>query len=233
MSQRSKRDRDSKASLDDFEFDPSELDLKQSKNLITVMDGYRIQRTYDLGFIDKGINKGELPKSFIRQWGTIRTVLHKLAAIGPKVPGVESWLNRKQYFSFISLAALTIVAPLLLLTWVFQWEALQVFSVPLAVVAVALMLLNWFMSSWYNRKVAWAIHYYVEDNPNLVSKERDLLKKWVQILIHHTARIMRRGGYDPDKNLVKFFNNDYVGVEMLKEPAGIRKHYVMKIKLTG
>jgi hypothetical protein len=233
MSQRSKRDRDSKTSLDDFEFDPSELDLKQSKNLITVMDGYRIQRTYDLGFVDKGINKGELPKSFIRQWGTIRAVLHKLAAIGPKVPGVESWLNRKQYFSFISLAALTIVAPLLLLTWVFQWEALQVFSIPLAVVAVALMLLNWFMSSWYNRKVAWAIHYYVEDNPNLVSKERALLKKWVQILIHHTAKIMRRGGYDPDKNLVKFFNNDYVGVEMLKEPAGMRKHYVMKIKLTG
>jgi hypothetical protein len=233
MSQRPKRERDSKASLDDFEFDPSELDLKQSKNLITVLDGYRIQRTYDLGFVDKGINKGELPKSFIRQWGTIRAVLHKLAAIGPKVPGVESWLNRKQYFAFISLAALTIVAPLLLLTWVFQWEALQALSIPLAVLAVALMLVNWFMSSWYNRKVAWAIHYYVEDNPNLVSKERASLKKWVQILIHHTARVMRRGGYDPDKNLVKFFNNDYIGVEMLKEPARMRKHYVMKIKLTG
>jgi hypothetical protein len=233
MSQRSKRDREPKATLEDFEFDPSELDLKQSKNLITVLDGYRIQRTYDLGFVDKGINKGELPKSFIRQWGTIRSVLHKLAAIGPKVPGVESWLNRKQYFAFISLAVLTIAAPLLLLTWVFQWEALQSFSVPLAVVAVALMLVNWLMSSWYNRKVAWAIHYYLEENPNLVSKERMLLKKWVQTLIHHTARVMRKGGFDPDKNLVKFFNNDYIGIEMLKEPAGLRKHYVMKIKLTG
>jgi hypothetical protein len=233
MSQQSRRDKDTKVSIDDFDFDPSELDLKQSKNLITVLDGYRIQRTYDLGFVDKGINKGELPKSFIRQWGTIRAVLHKLAAIGPKVPGVETWLNHKQYFSFISLAALTIVAPLLLLTWVLQWEALQGVAIPLAVLAVGLMLVNWFMSSWYNRKVAWAVYYYIEDNPQLVSKEQAVLKKWVQILVHHTARVMRRGGFDPDKNLVKFFNNDYVGIEVLKEPGGLRKHYVVKIKLTG
>lgn len=233
MSQKTGRDRDTKTASDDFEFNPSELDLKHSKNLITVLDGYRIQRTYDLGFVDKAINKGDLPKTFIRQWGTIRSVLHKLAAIGPKVPGVEAWLNRKQYFAFLSMAVLTIVAPLLLLTWVFQWEALQVYSVPLAVIAVALMLINWLLSSWYNRKVAWAIHYYIEENPNLVNKERALLKKWVQSLIHHTARVMRKSGYDPDKNLVKFFNDDYVGIEVLKEPAGLRKHYVVKIRVTG
>ena len=233
MSPSSNREHDSKASIDDFEFDPSELDLKQSKNLLTVLDGYRIQRTYDLRFVDKAINKGDMPKSFIRQWGTIRALLHKLAAIGPKVPGVESWLNRKQYFAFLSLAVLTIAAPVLLLTWVFRLEMLQDIAMPLALVAVALMLINFLLSSWYNRKVAWAIHYYLEDNPNLVAKERAVLKKWVQSLIHHTARVMRQSGLDPDKNLVKFFNDDYVGIEVLKEPAGIRKNYVVKIKLTG
>ncbi len=233
MSQHSKRERDTSTSLENFEFDPSEIDLKYSKNLMTVMDGYRIQRTYDLGFIDKAINKGTLPKIFIRQWGTIRSVLHKLAAIGPKVPGVESWLNKKQYLAFISMATLTIVAPLLLLTWVFQWDVLVPYALPLAVIAVGLMLANWLASSWYNRKVAWAIHYYIEDNQNLVARERAMLKKWVQILIHHTARVMRKGGYDPAKNLVKFFNDDYVGIEVLKEPAGLRKNYVVKIKLTG
>jgi hypothetical protein len=233
MSQRSGRERDAPASQEDFQFDPSEIDLKYSKNLMTVLDGYRIQRTYDLEFIDKAINKGDLPKTFIRQWGAIRSVLHKLAAIGPKVPGVESWLNKKQYIAFISLATLTIVAPMLLLTWVFQWSFLVPFAIPLAILAIGLMLINWIASSWFNRKVAWAIHYYVEDHQNLVSRDRALLKKWVQILIHHTARLMRKNGFDPDKNLVKFFNIDYVGIEVLKEPAGLRKNYVVKIKLTG
>jgi len=233
MSQRANRERDSKTSLDDFEFDPTELDLKKSKSLITVFDGYRIQRTYDLRFVDKAINKGEMPKSFIRQWGTIRALLHKLAAIGPKVTGVESWLNRKQYFAFLSLATITIAAPVLLLTWVFRWEALQDIAMPLALVAVALMFINFLLSSWYNRKVAWAIYYYLEDNPNLVAKERAILKKWVQSLIHHTARVMRQSGLDPDKNLVKFWNDDYVGIEVLKVPSGLRKNYVVKVKLTG
>ena len=100
MSQRPHRKKETTISLDDFEFNPSELDLKFSKNLISVLDGYRIHRTYDLGFIDKKINEGELPRSFIKQWGVIRKVLHKLAAIGPKVPGVERWLNIKQTISF-------------------------------------------------------------------------------------------------------------------------------------
>ena len=99
MSHRSKRSKGKPTSLEDFKFDPNGLDLKFARNLITVLDGYRIQRTYDLAFVDKAINKGELPANFIKQWGTIRAVLHKLAAIGPKVPGVEDDLKKKQYIS--------------------------------------------------------------------------------------------------------------------------------------
>ncbi|MFW9963569.1 MAG: hypothetical protein ACFFCX_08400 [Candidatus Sifarchaeia archaeon] len=233
MSQQSKRKKGPPISLDDFDFNPSELDLKFSQNLITVLDGYRIHRTYDLGFVDKKIKEGELPRSFIKQWGAIRSVLHKFAAIGPKVPGVESWLNRKQYISFASMALLTIVAPILLLTWVFQWAFLQDFIVPLAIIAIAMVLTNFLASAWFNRKIAWEIHNYIEENSHLVDNERKHLQKWVQELIYHVARLMRKSGEDPDKKLIKFFNNDYSGIEVLKEPAGFRKHYVVKIKLTS
>lgn len=232
MSQQPPRKKETTISLDDFEFNPSELDLKFSKNLITVLDGYRIHRTYDLGFIDKKVNEGELPRSFIKQWGVIRKVLHKLAAIGPKVPGVERWLNIKQTISFASMAMLTIVAPVLLLTWVFRWAFLQDFIVPLAVIAIALVLINFLASGWYNRKIAWEVHYYVEGNPRLVGRERKHLQKWVQELVYHVARLMRKNGADPDKNRIKFFNDDYKGIEVIQEPGGFRKHYVVKIKLS-
>jgi hypothetical protein len=230
MSRRTKQPKSNSQSLEDFKFDPNGLDLKFSKNLLTVMDGYRINRTYDLGFVDKAMNKGDLPQSFTKQWGTIRGVLHRLAAIGPKVPGVESALNKKQYMSFLSLATLTIVVPILMIAWVFQVAFLTPWAIPLAIIAIALVMINFLVSGWYNRKVAWMIHDYLEENPSLTRKEGLILKKWVQIMIHYIARTMRKSGADPEKNLIKFFNKDYTGIEVIKEPSGFRKHYVVMIR---
>ena len=228
MRQRSKQD--SSVDFETLEIDTSGLDLKFSRSLITVLDAYRINRTYSTEFVDKKINEGELPRSFIQQWGAIRGVLHKLAALGPKVPNVEKWLNQRQYVSFASMAMLTIAVPLLVFTWVLQLEWLQPFALPLSVIAIALLLISWLTSAWYNRKVAWAIHDYIEAHPELVESERRALKKWTQALIHHLARLLRKGNEDPNKYLVKFFNIDYQGIDVLKEPSGLRKHYVVRIK---
>lgn len=229
MSHQSKRSKGKVSSLEDFKFDPNGLSLKFAKNLITVFDGYRINRTYDLTFVDKAMNKGELPEIFVRQWGTIRAVLHKLAAIGPKVPGVEEKLNRKQYMSFASLALLTIAVPILLVTWVFQIAFLSPFAIPLALFAVALMLINFLVGAWYNREVAWAIYNYLEANPSLTARESMVLKNWAQTLIHYVARTMRKTGENSEKHPVKFFNDDYTGIKVLKEPSGFRKNYVVQI----
>ncbi|MFW9889467.1 MAG: hypothetical protein ACFFER_14870 [Candidatus Thorarchaeota archaeon] len=235
MSNRGKDDkkakRPSSVSLDDFQFIPANLDLRFSKNLLTVLDGYRIQRTYDLGFIDKKVGEGELPRTFVQQWGTMRKVLTKLAAIGPKVPGVESSLNRKQIMSFIGMASLTIAVPILLFTYAFQIDWLAPIGIPIAIFAVAMVLISWLTSAWYNRKIAWLIHDYVEQNQALVSNERHHLKKWVQILIQHISSLMRKSGEDPERNLVKFFNDDYKGIDVMKVPSGFRKNYVVKIRL--
>ena len=234
MSRKSKKYKASaEPPIEDLEIESKGLDLKFSRNLITVMDAYRINRTYSTEFVDKKINEGELPRSFIQQWGTIRSTLHKLAALGPKVPNVEKWLNQKQYISFASMAMLTIAVPILVITWVLQLTWLQPYAIPLSVLAIALMMISWLASSWYNRKVAWAIHDYIETHPELVNAERRALKKWTQAMIFHTARLMRRDNIDPDKNLVKFFNCDYKGIEVLKEPSGLRKHYVVKILTKG
>ena len=229
MSHRSKRSKGKPTSLEDFKFDPNGLDLKFARNLITVLDGYRIQRTYDLAFVDKAINKGELPASFIKQWGTIRAVLHKLAAIGPKVPGVEDDLKKKQYMSFASLAFITIAVPILLIAWVFQVAFLTPIAIPLALLAVALMLINFLVGAIYNRRIAWAIHNYLEANPNLTAKENTVLKNWTQTLIHYVARTMRKSGEDPEKHITKFFNDDYTAIEVIQEPSTFRKHYSVKI----
>ncbi len=217
--------------LDDFEFEPSGLDLKWSKNIITVLDGYRIHRCYDLTFIEKGVSEGELPKQFLRQWKIIRTVLHKFAAIGPEVPNVKKWLLRRQLIQFFSLVTFTIALPLIVLTWVLRIYDIMWFTLPFAAVGGGLVFVAWTVGAWYNRKIAWAIEHYIQENKNLLRKEKIHLKKWTQNLIWHTARIMRKEGADPEKNLIKFFNNDYNGIIVVKEPNWYRKHYTVKLKI--
>lgn len=231
MSQGPKRSRSSSESFEALEIETSGLPLKFSKNLATVMDAYRINRTYSTEFVDKAINRGELPRGFIQQWGTIRAVLHRIAAVGPKIPNVEKWLNQRQYVSFASMALLTIAVPLLLATWVLQLAWLEPIALPLSIVAMALLLISWLTSAWFNRKVAWTIHDYIEDHPELVRKERKALKKWSQSMIYHIARLLRRSDADPDKNLLKLFNDDYNGIEILKEPSRFRKHYAVRIRV--
>ena len=229
MSHRSKSTKGKPTSIEDFKFDPTGLSLKFSKSLITVFDGYRINRTYDLAFVDKAMNKGKLPQNFTKQWGTIRAVLHRLAAIGPRVPEVEETLNKKQYMSFLSIALLTIVVPIIMITWVFQVAFLTPFAIPLALIAVVLVFVNFLVGAIYNRRVAWLIFNYLESNPGLTTRENKILKKWTQALIHYAAKAMRKEGADPERNLIKFFNDDYVGILVEKEPSTYRKHYVVKL----
>ena len=131
--------------------------------------------------------------------------------------------------SFLSIAFITIAVPILLITWVFQVAFLTPFAIPLALGAVALVMINFLVGAWFNRKVAWLIHDYLEANPDLTTRENVVLQNWVQTLINYIARTMRKSGIDPEKNLVKFFNEDYTGIEVVKIPSGFRKHYVVKI----
>jgi hypothetical protein len=230
MSQSSKGQKESAAvNLDSFEFDPTMLDLKWSKNLISVLDSYRIHRCYDLTFIEKAVGRGDLPKGFTRQWTTIRSLLHKYAAVGPDVPGVQGWMKQRQSIQLVSLILLTIAFPLLMFAWVFRIESISWFTTPFALVTIVLMLVTFFASAYYNRKVAWAIFHYIEDNAGMFGNENKHLKKWVQALIWHLSRLMRKDQLKPGKNLVKFWNDDYDGIIVMKEPHHFRKNYVVKI----
>ena len=229
MSDTSKKRKGLGIPLDEFKFDPSDLDLKLARNFISVFDGYRIYRCFDLTFVDKRQKKGEVPQGFLRQWPTIRGVLHKFAAVGPSVPGVEEWLKQRQIIAFLALALLTVSAPILVFGWIFRIEWVASINIPLALVALGSVFLSALTNAWYNRKVAWAIFNYTESNPSLLAREKALLFEWVQALIYHAARMMRRESIPSEKKLTKIYNNDYKGIIIVQEPRGLRKHYTMRI----
>ncbi|MEM2143709.1 MAG: hypothetical protein QXS20_06395 [Candidatus Thorarchaeota archaeon] len=224
-------DRPDSMDVDSFEFDPSSLDLEWSKDFITVFDGYRIHRCFDLTFIEKALGEGKLGKDFIRQWKFVRTVLHRFAAVSPEVPGVMTWYTRRQALRFFSLILITVTVPAVVLSWVFYQVWLIPYTITLAIIAGLTMAITWTMGHYYNRKIAWAIEHYWEDHPELLVREKMALKRWTQTTIHHARRLMRRTGADPAKNLIKFYNNDYEGIRVLNEPNLYRKHYTVQLEV--
>lgn len=233
MSHGSKERKDAlrKSGLKDFRFDPAGLDLKWSKDMITVLDGYRIHRTYDLTFIEKAVGQGVFPESFVSQWKTVRSVLHKFAAIGPEVPGVMKYLSRRYTIQCIALVLMTFVIPLAVLTFAFNWTSIVWIVFPLTIVSVFFVFGQVLISAWYNRKIAWAIQDYLDLDPGRLRNERIALHEWVQKLIDHSSRLMRRQGEIPDDHPVKFYNDDYKRISVQKEPRFLRKHYVALLKL--
>ncbi|MCK5150293.1 MAG: hypothetical protein KAQ65_00570 [Candidatus Thorarchaeota archaeon] len=229
MSQRPKKKKGTTIPLNEFKFDPSDLDLKLTRSLITVFDGYQIYRCFDLTFMDKRMSKGEVPRGFIKQWPTVKGVLHKFAAVGPKVQNVETYLRNRQIIAFLALALLTISAPLLVVGWILRIEWIVAINIPLALIAVFSVFTSAITNAWFNRKVAWAVFEYTEGDPSLNRKEKEFLHEWTQGLIYHAARIMRKEDIDYKKKRTKFYNDDYKGVEVLQVPKGLRKHYTMHI----
>ncbi len=220
-----------KINLDTYEFDPSGLDLKWSKDIITVFDGYRIHRAFDLTFIENAVGEGRIGRSFVKQWKIVRTVLHRFAAISPQVPDVKKMYSRRQALRFLSLILITFAVPATVLTFFFALTDYIPYAIGFAVFAGFVMVVAWTAGHYYNLQIARAIDKYWEDNPSLLRREKLALKRWAQTTIHHTRRLMKKTDEDPDKNPIKFYNNDYESVRFANEPNWYRKHYTGYIVL--
>ncbi len=224
-----KRSQPQEQTLDEFQFTPRGLDLEWTKDLITVFDAYRIHRCYDLTFIEKAIGEGEFPRSFVDQWRFIRTVLHKFAAVSPKVPGVLKYYGRRKTLQYAALVLLTFAVPAVVATWVFALVSIAIYTIAFAAFAFIFFVAQWTAGHYYNRKVAWTIENYWDEHPELLKDEKEALKQWVQRLIVNARHRLRKEDEDPEGHPVKFFNDDYDDIIVKNEPNWYRKHYTVQI----
>ena len=231
MSRRQRPKTPDEQDLKSFEFTPSGLDLEWTKDMITVFDGYRIHRCFDLTFIEKAIGEGRLPRAFVEQWRFIRTVLHKFAAVGPKVPGLLHLYERRQLLRYIATFLMVAAVPSIVATYVFSWVWLAPFSLPLTGVAVVFFAIQWMAGHYINLKTAKMIDDYWENNKSLLRAEKTALRTWTQSLIEHAKYRLKKENQIPKKNPIKFYNDDYEGIVVTATPNWYRKHYVVEIAL--
>ncbi len=155
-------------------------------------------------------------------------MVDKFAAVTPKIPNIEKMMMRRQILQFSALILVTIGVPAIVLTYVLRLDDIAWFTYPLGFFAGGMFAVTAIITAWYNRKIAWTIYHYIENNPDLLKREKALLHEWSQKLIRYTGRLVRKDGLDLDKNLLKLYSNDYDGVTFIKEPSRFRKHYVAR-----
>lgn len=229
MSKRKRVEPSQDQDLNSFEFSPTGLDLEWTKDMITVFDGYRIHRCFDLTFIEKAIGEGRLPRTFVDQWKVIRTVLHKFAAVGPKVPGIIKLYERRQLLRYIATFLMVAAVPTIVATYVFSLVWLAPISLPLVAVAVVFFVIQWTVGHYINLKTARMIDDYWIEHKSLLRAENNALKKWTQRLIAHAKFRLRKEDQLSSKNPIKFYNDDYDGIIVKATPNWYRKHYVVNI----
>jgi hypothetical protein len=231
MSRRNRPKTPADEDLESFEFSPSGLDLEWTKDMITVFDGYRIHRCFDLTFIEKAIGEGRLPRAFVDQWRFVRTVLHKFAAVGPQIPGIIKQYERRQWLRYIATFLMVAAVPTIVATYVFSLVWLAPIALPLTGIAVIFFAIQWMAGHYINLKTAKMIDEYWDENKSLLRAENSALRQWTQSLIDHAKFRLRKENQLPEKNPVKFYNADYQGIIIKAKPNWYRKHYVIQIAI--
>ena len=79
---------------------PKTVDLNLLREMIYLIDSYRINRYVDISKIDKAVERGFFTKRIEEKWKNAREILLKMASFPNTVPGVVKWIKMRIVFDF-------------------------------------------------------------------------------------------------------------------------------------
>ncbi|WEU39834.1 MAG: hypothetical protein OdinLCB4_005015 [Candidatus Odinarchaeum yellowstonii] len=218
-------------------------------NVISLIDGYRINRCPDFRRLDDNIKKGVLGRVFAEKWKDIRKVLWRIGTFPKNIPNVNKMMTIRIITHIIGLI-LMLVASSIVIATIFLTMPRLILYIGLALYAVGTSILGFAML--LRRRIAIKIaEYYYEDHDRW-KREQAYLKGVVQQLIDGLIRYLRqRKKIGTDKALtqvekdtplkkyqklmakymIRMYNVDYTGLIIVKKPNAFRKHYEVVPKL--
>ncbi|MHA1754958.1 MAG: hypothetical protein ACTSYR_05535 [Candidatus Odinarchaeia archaeon] len=228
---------------------PSETKVNVVLNIISLIDGYRINRCPDFRKLDESIKKGILGRKFAESWKNIRKVLWRIGTFPKNIPSVNKMMTIRILTQITSIIMMVIASVMVIAALFIELPSIVMFSgLTLYVVASAVL----GFSMLIRRRIAIKIaEYYYEDRARW-TKEQQFLKRKVQQLIDALIRHLRKlkiAGKDKNLNKLeknasvkeynkimakykfKLFNVDYTGIRVIKKPSAIRKHYEVLPKI--
>jgi hypothetical protein len=228
---------------------PLTTKIKSLAAIVSLIDGYRINKTLDFRKLDSQIKRGLLGRPFAEKWKNIRKVLWRIGTFPKNIPYVNKMTTVRILSQIAGVITLVVASALMIAQIWLQLDPILV-SIGLFVYVLGTALIG--LSALMRRRVAIRIaEYYYEDHERW-KKEQAYLKGVVQQLIDALARQLRRqklAGTEKDlqkiekdmstkkykkvmeKYKIKLYNIDYTGIQILKKPGRISKNYLVIPKL--
>ncbi|MHA1238766.1 MAG: hypothetical protein ACTSSJ_05975 [Candidatus Odinarchaeia archaeon] len=201
--------------------------LTAIRKVITLLDGYIINKFKDPTKIGKSVESGEAGIKIKRNWGKIWGVLCDLTRLTSKIPKAVKYLK---LFNLINLSAaaifsLSVVLFMLHFTLNIPWIIGGIFLIS----ALSFILLA---RSYLMRKIALSIEEYASTHKDEFEDKRLFLKNFVQELIFDLRDYFRRSKLNPRDYPFHIYNLEYKGIEVTKKPGILRKASIAIVKLT-
>ena len=241
-------EKDSKKVVEQLGF-PLQTKLKGLSTVISLIDGYRINRCPDFRKLDDQIKKGVLGRPFAEKWKNIRKVLWRIGTFPQNIPNVNKMMTIR-IVSQISGIIIMLIASSLVIAQLFLNLPTLIMAVGLGLYVLGTSLIG--LAMLIRRRIAVKIaEFYYEDHERW-KREQAYLKGVVQQLIDVLRRqIKRRKIAGTEKGLeklkdnmsekeyarimekykMKMYNIDYTGIKIIKKPGTMRKNYVVLPKM--
>jgi len=82
--------------------------LNTLKNVIFLLDGYRIHHYEEIGWVDRAVEAGDLGWKFRMEWDDVRSLLMDMATLPKSLVHLLRWANMQSYLKLLGLIVSTL-----------------------------------------------------------------------------------------------------------------------------
>lgn len=206
-----------------------ELDTTLLKNLITLIDGYRVNYLGDPKPFNKPIRAGKLGNEISAEWKKIQRSLMRIATTVKTIPKLGRLLAIQSMLRSMSIAVSfsALLLPLTGTSPIFPENPFLLIFVLILIAAVMLVL-----SRLAGRKVDRKIEAYFNEHKHKYKFVRQYLRQTTQRLIYTLSHHIKASRKDPLDHTMKLYGADYGGIRVLKKPGWFRKRYIVAVELS-
>ncbi|MFX0097307.1 MAG: hypothetical protein ACFE7E_06060 [Candidatus Hodarchaeota archaeon] len=201
------------------------IDLTLLRKVITLLDGYRVNRFMDPTRIGDLVKAGALGHDLQKDWDDLHQVMYDMSRVPANTPKTIKLLKFLNLTEKLSIINIFVTALLIALSFILgiSW----IVGVIFATIAIPATI---GVRAYLYRQVSNEIDKYVEEHPEKFVRKKTWLKQQVQRSIGTLSRYVRQFEREPSNYPFQLYNTDYSGISIVKRPGSIRKGFVVIAK---
>ncbi|MEM2122168.1 MAG: hypothetical protein QXE79_00865 [Candidatus Bathyarchaeia archaeon] len=202
------------------------MDLGLLRDVIALLDGYRINRYRDPKPFSDAIREGHLGEKLREEWPRVEHILLEMAGTPGELPPVLRLFKLRSVLNYMGYLFATVILLLVLARLILSYNPGGYWGY-MVVASIILIPGSWLAAQYMNYRIALEVERYYRDNPHLHRREKLYLKEMNQRLINALTSHLKAWKMDPNGYAMGLYNVDYEGITIVEAPTSLRKYYTV------